>query len=196
MGGTLLLETAFTKLCGRLSDFHPFSLLFRAELKPMLRLRKLKKGTVLVHRGERQAMVWFLFRGHAKEVSPSAQEMKGRTSWFWYPGDFLFAYPGFFAQEPSLTNMQLIQDSLLLEISYVDFLNLKESFAEVTPLVEKIRGYYERLRVEHADDMLNLSARERYLKFFSAHRELFNVAKQKDIAAFLGIKDDGFHRYQ
>lgn len=144
----------------------------------------------------RQTMVWFLFKRHAKEVSPSAQEMKGRASWFWFPGDFLFSYQGFFAQEPSMANMQLIEDSVLLEISYADFVALRESYVEVPPLVEKIRGYYERLRVEHADDLLNLLARERYMKFYGALKELFNVAKQKDIAAFLGIKDDGFHRYQ
>ena len=191
----MLFQVAYQILIERLSGFYPLSTGFTQALRPMLSLVELKRGRVLVDRGKRQQMVWLLCRGHAKEVSASEVQVKGRASWFWFAGDFLFSYPGFFSQEPAIASIELVEDSVLLEISYVDFMALREGFAEVPLLVEKIRGHYERLRVGHAADLVSLSARERYLKFHSEHKSLFNVAKQKDIAAFLGIRDDGFHRY-
>lgn len=192
----MLYDAAFDLLCRRLSSFHPFSLVFKAELQSMLSLVELKRGALMVACGQRQAKVWFLCQGHAKEVSCSEQDGKEHVSWLWFAGDFLFSYPGFFAQEPAIADMRLIEDCTLLEISFDDFVQLRESFPEVPILVEKIRSYYERLRVGHASDLVNLSARERYQRFYGQHRSLFQVAKQKDITSFLGIRNDGFHRYQ
>lgn len=75
-------------------------------------------------------------------------------------------------------------------------MSLRMGFAEVHLLVEKIRGYYEGLRVVQAQDLVNLSAKERYQKFFEVHKGLFNIAKHRDIASFLGFRDHGFHRYK
>lgn len=92
--------------------------------------------------------------------------------------------------------IELIEDSLLMEISLENFLWLKETFAEVEVLVEKIRAGHERARVLHAKELVELSAKERCQKLFEKRKSLFNVAKQRDIASFLGIKSDGLHRYQ
>ena len=191
----MLFDAAFNLLCQRLSFFHPFSLVFRVELQSMMSLVELRKGEVMVAHGQRQTKVWFLCEGHAKEVSSSDQDGREHVSWFWFAGDFIFSYPGFFAQEPAIADIVLIEDCVLLEISFEGFVKLREEFAEVTLLVEKIRSYYERLRVGHASDLVNLSARERYQKFFAEHKSLFNSARHRDIASFLGIRNDGFNRY-
>lgn len=189
------MQSAVVHLLERLSFFHVLSIGFRQALPGLLKYSELKKGTQLVKCGKRQDIVWFLHRGTAKEVSPLDDNAQGRTSWFWFASDFLFSYPGFFNREPASAGIELVEDSVLLEISYDDFMSLRMGFSEVHLLVEKIRGYYEGLRVGHAQDLVNLSAKERYLKFFQERKSLFNVAKHRDIASFLGIRDDGFHRY-
>lgn len=192
----MFFPTAFLHLMVSLSSYAKVSAEFTLALRPLLDLREMRRGTLLVEKGKRQQVVWFLHLGTAKEVTVDEVSMEGRVSWFWYPSDFLFSYPGFFAQEPAIASIELVEDSVLLEISYADFMEVRDSYAEVPLLVEKIRAHYEKMRVGHAADLVNLNARERYQKFFAAHKGLFNVARHKDIASFLGIKDDGFHRYQ
>ncbi|RYG54890.1 MAG: Crp/Fnr family transcriptional regulator [Chitinophagaceae bacterium] len=164
-------------------------------LRGLVVLRSGKRGEVLVERGKRQKVVWFLHSGSAKEVSPCERVAGGRVSWFWFSSDFLFSFPGFFAQLPAVSSVELVEDSVLLELSFGDFASLRERFLELGVMVEKIRAHYEKGRVAHAGDLVDLSAKERFDKFFKLHKGLFNVVRHKDIASFLGIRDDGFHRY-
>lgn len=189
-------QNAYMHLVVTLMAYAELSRGFSGALFELLSFGGFSKGRVMVECGKRQDVVWFLHRGTAKEVSPCEDSALGRTSWFFTPSDFLFAHPGFFAREPAIASIELIEDCYLAEISYSDFMVLRGEFAEVEVLVERIRAKHEKARAEHLGDLVNLSAKERYHKFYAAHKGLFNVAKHKDIASFLGIKDDGFHRYQ
>ncbi len=191
----MLSQIAFLHLMVQLSGFGAVSGEFTSVLRSLVVLREWKKGRVLVELGRRQQLVWFMHCGTAKEVSMDGDGTNARVSWFWFSSDFLFSFPGFFAQEPALAAMELVEDCVLLEISYGELMGLRERFSEVSLLVERIRAAYEKNRVLHAGDLVNLSAKERFDKFFGLHKGLFNVARHKDIAGFLGIKDDGLHRY-
>lgn len=186
---------AFLHLMVSLSAYASISGEFTESLRPLVELRRGRKGERLVQRGRLQQRVWFIHQGTAREVTLGSDKEE-RTSWFWTASDFLFTYPGFFAQEPAMSAIELIEDSLLMEISLENFLWLKHTFAQAEVLVEKIRSSHERARVLHAKELVELSAKERYQKLFEQRKPLFKVAKQKDIASFLGIKSDGFHRYQ
>ncbi len=191
----MLSQIAFLHLLVQLNSYVPVSVELGEALRAVVVLREFKKGLVLVERGKRQRLVWFMHSGSAKEVTTHDAVTDGRISWFFFASDFLFAYPGFFAGEPAASSIELLEDSALLEMNYSDLLKLAESFGEISLVIEKIRAVHERARASHAGDLVSLSSKERYVKFFSAHKGLFNVAKHKDIASFLGIKDDGFHRY-
>jgi signal-transduction protein with cAMP-binding, CBS, and nucleotidyltransferase domain len=191
----MLDQTAFLHLLVRLNGFAGVSPSLGLALRGLVVLRKLKKGTVLVERGKRSQRVWFMHVGSAKEVSAAGEGLSDRVSWFFFASELLFSFPGFFAGEVASASIELLEDSVLLEIAYADLMGLRESFNEVGFLVEKIRAAHERARALHSRDVMSLSARERFVKFFGEHKRLFNVARHKDIASFLGIKDDGFHRY-
>lgn len=195
MGFFMLSQIAFLHLLVQLNGYVPVSVGLSEALRAVAVLREFKKGMALVERGKRQKLVWFMHSGSAKEVTTYDTVANGRVSWFFFASDFLFAYPGFFAGEPAASSIELLEDSVLLEMNYTDLLRLGESFGEITMVVEKIRAVQERARAIHACDLVSLSSKERYLKFFSAHKGLFNIARHKDIASYLGIKDDGFHRY-
>jgi len=110
-------------------------------------------------------------------------------------GIFVYAYPGFFSQGVAVNDIVLIDESVLIEISYEKFMQLRDGFDEVPLLVEKIREYYDGLRLAHAADVLTLKAGERFKKFIAGNKALFRVAKRRDIASFLGIKDDSLRRF-
>ncbi len=192
----MLFHTAFLHLMVALSAHVRVSSELSAAMGPMLVLKELKRGTVLVNKGSRLRSIWFVHNGSVKEVTPLKDSASSRVSWFWTRGELVFYYPGFFAGEPAAVRIELLEDIVVLEMAYSDLLLLAEKFSEVPLLIEKIRAHHEKLRAAHAMDLVSLNARERYQKFFAAHKGLFNVARHKDIASFLGIRDDGFHRYQ
>ncbi|RBQ11549.1 hypothetical protein DRW42_03550 [Pedobacter miscanthi] len=177
----------------RVLHFHAISPGFIALMKPLLGFIHEEKGKLLLYRGQKPTRVWYILKGFAKETSYDAGI--GRTSWFWGEGDFVYAYPGFFSQGTAINDIELIDDALLIEISYEKFMELRNGFGEVPVLVEKIRDYYDGLRLAHASDLLTLKAAERFRKFITQSKGLFGIAKRRDIASFLGIKDDSLRRY-
>ena len=178
----------------RLSTFQPLSSGLVLALKHSLTLVEFARGHLLVDVGKRQQLVWFMVSGTVKEVTPILKRE-------WRAGSgsrmiFVFSYPSFFAHEPALALIETVEECRMLELSYSDFMVLKDRFMEMQLLVEWVRSRYAKVRVSHASDLVSLSAKERYNKFYAAHKKIFNVTKHKDIASFLGIRDDGFHRYQ
>ncbi|MGN7986042.1 Crp/Fnr family transcriptional regulator [Pedobacter sp. 22226] len=162
-------------------------------MKPLLELIEVQKGKLLLSKGQKPSRVWYVLKGFIKEVSYDSGIK--RTSWFWGEGDFVYAYPGFFSQGIAVNDIEVINDAMLIEISYEKFMELKGSFEEVPILVERIRDYYDGLRLAHASDLLSLKAAQRFRKFITENKELFGVAKRRDVASFLGIKDDSLRRF-
>ena len=93
------INTAFVPLMVSLSSYATVSNGFSVAMRPLLELRQMKKGNVLVERGKRQRVVWFLHSGTDKEMTPS-REIGDRVSWFGFSSDFIFSHAGFVAQEP------------------------------------------------------------------------------------------------
>ncbi|RQO77805.1 hypothetical protein DBR40_07465 [Pedobacter sp. KBW01] len=189
----MLSDLQFDHLLGRMLGFHAVSPGFIQAMRPLLDIIQLPKGRCLLTSGQRPSKVWYIIKGFAKEVSYDSG--LGRASWFWSEGDFVYAYPGFFSQAIAVNDIEVIVDSILIEISYEKFIELKNGFSEIPLLVEKIRDYYDSLRQAHAADLLTLKAGERFRKFVTENKSLFQMAKRGDIASFLGIKDNSLRRY-
>ncbi|MBC8986682.1 Crp/Fnr family transcriptional regulator [Pedobacter sp. N36a] len=191
----MISNSVFTLLLERLASFYPLSAGLVNALRPFLKEHDGHKGEILLQKGKKGDQVWFICEGHAREIGVDLENGNEMTSWFWFKEDFIFAYPGFFSQQPAESAVELIEECRLIEMDYEDFIILRDTFPEVWPLVESIRHYYDHLRLTHLKDLQSLSAKVKYLKFYHEHKSLFNIARHKDIANFLGIKDDGFNRY-
>ena len=190
---SMLSNVHYQHLLDRMQYFHPISPSFIVLMKPLLGLIHAEKGKLLLSNGQKPTRVWYVLKGFVKETSYDSGI--GRTSWFWMEGDFVYAYPGFFSQGTAINDIEVIDDAVLIEISYEKFMELRNGFEEVPLLVEKIRDHYDGKRLEHASDVLILKAANRFKKFILENKKLFGVAKRRDIASFLGIKDDSLRRF-
>lgn len=168
----------------------------RLRIQSMLSLKQFQQGSYLLNVGDYSSKLWFLAKGFAKEVTSHAESGISRATWFWFAGDFVFSSPSFFSRQPSLTAIQAITDCEVFELSYFDLTRLRLSSADIDLSVERLRADCQAQRAHHASELLLLSSQERFEKYYHAHKALFNVAKHKDIAIFLGIKDDGFNRFK
>lgn len=78
----MLFSVSFLHLIERLSTFQPLSAVLVLALKNSLTLVEFARWHALVEVGKRQQLVWFMFSGTAKEVTPSNDFKKGTASWF------------------------------------------------------------------------------------------------------------------
>jgi len=186
-------DLIFDSLLEKISSFHQITPLFVQKLKSLINFRELNRGDLLIQAGYGTTHLWFMFEGFAREVGQD-EELE-RTSWFYFAGDFMYAYPAFFSQLPAFRDIEIISKSIVVEISYKDLINLRKEFEELNMIIDLARGFCESERARYASENHTLTARERYEQFYDRHKGLFNIARHKDIASFLRIKSDGFRRY-
>ncbi|MGN8055157.1 Crp/Fnr family transcriptional regulator [Pedobacter sp. 22163] len=168
---------------------------FENRLEPLIRLRQFAGPKNILRAGEVQQQIWFVAGGLVREVSLSPDTVSGRTSWFWYEGDFVFAHPGFFAGLPSLVEMEAYGGTVLLELPRMDLAVLMQDFEEGSLFTATLRYRNEAERSAHMADLINLRHAEMVRRFRRDHKSAFLMARAKDIASFLGIKDNGIHRF-
>lgn len=191
----MISEFHIRTLSNKIKSFFPVNDEFIAALSKCLRIYHYPKTEHILRKGRKQEFAWFILQGFAREITQLDYMDTGYTSWFWFPHDFIFAYPVFFNRKEAVSEIEVLAGTTVLEIKFTDILVLLEAFTEVSPLMEELRYHDDLARIRHAEDLFVRSAKERYKIFYNMHPSLFNVAKHKDIASFLGIKDIGFRRY-
>jgi len=168
---------------------------FIADIQSLIQEQRLKKGAILLNSRETPLKYWWIFKGCAREFRLDYNQLiTDQTQWFWYDGDFIYTMPGFFSQRASDSYIELLEDSHLLYIEFQTYKLLKARYEEAEQYWELIREQFKVSVFQHLTEMRSLSAKERYLSLFKAHPKIFYLAKQKDIAYFLGIKADTLSR--
>jgi CRP-like cAMP-binding protein len=183
-----ITDAHFNELIEELEKFFTLSDEFKEKLKSFLYEEDFNKGKRILNAGAKQHVVWFML----KETGGLAREIRfdEKTVWFWLAHSFLYAVPGFFNQEPSESTFEILEDCTLVFISYEDWARLKDAFEETNILTEKIRGEYQRKKLELIDDIMHLNTDERYLKHEEELQILFTKAKLIYIAEYLGMSAD------
>lgn len=188
-------EHYFQTIVDRINSFYVVSQPLLNALKPLFKVYHFPNSEYILRKGRKARFAWFILEGYVREVNNNTANDNSHTTWFWYPGDFVLAYPVFLNQKEAILDIEVLPNTVLLEISHEEFMTLKIRFPELTVLIEEIKYYYHKGRLDHSEDLFNLSGKQKYKKLQKAHPRLFNVAKHKDIASFLGLKDIGFRRY-
>jgi CRP-like cAMP-binding protein len=191
----MISDFHYQAIIDRISSFCEISPAFSNALRPLLKMYKFPNSEYILRKGRKAKFAWFVIEGYLREVTNGSSANPARTTWFWYPNDFVLAYPVFFNQKEAISDIEVLPNTVLLELSFEDFILLKTSYPEVNRLVEEVKFYYDKSRLDHYEDLFNLSGKQKYQKFHSAHPALFNVVKHKDITSFLGMKDFSFRRY-
>ncbi|MBB5619436.1 CRP-like cAMP-binding protein [Pedobacter cryoconitis] len=185
---------AFQQLILMLEKLMPLSSVVKVMLIDMVFEEVSKKGTRILNQREIQKRLWFIFDGSAREFKEDKNaEVQEQTLWFSFNGDLLYTIPGFFSETAAPSSIELLEDSHLIYMNVEDYLRLEK---EMDFLFKKIRDHYDAVRQEYQRNRLHLSGKQKYLQLFTAHPSLFNNAKMKDIAYFLGISPNSLSRFR
>lgn len=108
--------------------------------------------------------------------------------------NFITSYSSMIKQEPSYYFIEALEDSVLLEIQYKDWLALLDSHPFWTSFLLKLVefGYMQKEKRER--ELLLLDAETRYRNFLTDYANLNGRIPQTIIASFLGIKPETLSR--
>lgn len=189
-----ITNDAFNQFITFVEKFLPISTASKLAMRPMLMEAAYLKGSRILNFKQTQTWVWFLLEGLVREIRVNDQTFEEHTNWLWQPNNFIYADPGFFSQEPSERTFEILQDSRVVGLSYINWSLLKGQHVLVEPLTERIRSSYSRIRQHHADELLTHSTDDRYLGHQKELDALFMGAKVKYIAEYMGMTADTLGR--
>ena len=183
-------DESFFALISYLEGYLKLSVKFKMALRPVLQETSYKKGARILNAGSMQRNLWFLLEGLAREVRVHPDTFEEHSVWFWFARSFLFTTPGFFNRVSSESTMELLEDCKVVLLKYEDWAQLKDAFDENELLTEKIRGGYDSLRQQLADDIRSLNTDQRYLKHERKLDNLFGRSQIRYIAEYMGMSPD------
>ncbi len=159
-----------------------------------LQKRIIPKKSVFLKINEIENQISFITSGVVRLFIPKEDLEKEITFGFSFKNQFVSAYDSFLTQTPSAYQLQALSETTLLSISHSD-LQLVYSTTQIGNLVGRLTA--ERLfliKSKREQNLLNLSAEERYLKLFKERPELLKVIPLKYISSYIGVTAQALSR--
>lgn len=153
---------------------------------------KIKKNDLLLEADNVCNYLYFLQKGSL--ISYYKKFGKKITIGFTFPNDFVTSLYSFVSRKPSYENIEAMEDSSILAISYQD---LQELF-DTHPVLEKVyriilEHYYIKMEEKIIFDKFK-TAKERYLNLMEHRPEIIQKAGVGEIASFLSISIETLSR--
>jgi len=155
-------------------------------------ISKYKRGTHLVHRGQRQHKLYFVLEGSLKAYYRN--DGKRIIDWFSFKNDFTTTSTSYFTDEPSLHDIETLEDCILLETTKEDVEILCSSHHDFEHL---FRIVLSKVIVGYRQRMFSLqfkTVKQRYQSLLQQYPKIELIAPLGDIASFLGITQETLSR--
>jgi CRP-like cAMP-binding protein len=162
-------------------------------IKQSFKLKKLRKRQYLLQEGDTSKYISFVIKGALRQytVDDKGHEHIVRFGIErWWMGD----YEGFMMKTPSRYNIDAIDDSELLQISYEQLEDLKKTVPAIEAMLKKIdqRSYISQQRRIHSS--ISNTAEDRYIELLNTYPEFLQRFPQNMIASYLGISPETLSR--
>ena len=162
--------------------------------KSKLQRRTLPKKTIFLKINQIENHISFIESGVVRLFIPKENPEKEITFGFSFKDQFVSAYDSFLTQKPSLYQLQTLTETSVLSITYKDLQAVYKT-TQIGDLIGRLTA--ERLfliKSKREQNLLNLSAEERYLKLFKERPELLKVIPLKYISSYIGVTAQALSR--
>jgi len=159
-----------------------------------LQRRVIKKKTVFLELNSIENHISFIESGVVRLFIPKENPEKEITFGFSFKDQFVSAYDSFLTQTPSAYQLQALTDTTILSITYADLQEVYKQ-TQIGNLIGRLTA--ERLfliKSKREQNLLNLTAEERYLKLFKERPELLKVIPLKYISSYIGVTAQALSR--
>ncbi len=165
--------------------YSTLSLECQEELPNKATILSLEKGSILVREGQYSDKTFYIIKGCARAYY--LKDGKDISDWFAFENEFISAIVSFFTEKPSPHYIELLEDSILIELSRGD----------IEGLADKYHDFERLLRVIVTQTMLSHQERIASMQFYNAEQKYENLLVIRpditqrvpltDIASYLGI---------
>lgn len=159
----------------------------REFLTSVIKERSYRRKHLLLNADDLPVYSWFIIKGSARVYFYDPDTRREITSWFWYEGEWMLSMRSFFRQIESGECIELLEDSTLLLISAADMEIMTGLFPEYRFFERFVLEEYQSHISDHYHDLLSMQSSSKFLKLMQTHKEIFNLAYQRDIACFLNM---------
>lgn len=159
--------------------------LAKVELLENARVLKLPKGTTLVKEGQLSDKTFFIIKGCARAYY--LKEGKDISDWFAFEDEFISSINSFFLNVPSPHYIEVLEDSILLEISRNDVEKLSEKYHDFERLTKVIVTKTMLQQQQRIVSMQFYTAEEKYKNLLSIRKDITNRVPLTHIASYIGI---------
>ena len=159
-----------------------------------LQRRIIPKKSVFLKVNEIENHISFIETGVVRLFIPKDNPEKEITFGFSFKDQFISAYDSFLTQTPSAYQLQALTETTILSITYDDLQSVYNT-TQIGNLIGRLTA--ERLfliKSKREQNLLNLSAEERYIKLFKERPELIKIIPLKYISSYIGVTAQALSR--
>jgi CRP-like cAMP-binding protein len=173
-------------------SFVPLDDTVRDALAKVLHRYQVSRNTYLVKEGEVVNEFNFIEKGSARIFYE--HEGKEYIGWFSFDKSPAISYHSFITQKPSLNNVQVLEDSVIIRIARSDLFDLYNRFKAMERFGRLFSEWLYCNFVERTYSLQILSAKARYEFLIEHQPELFRRVPMGHIASYLGISQETLSR--
>ena len=185
------MQSDFYTFLNRFASFTEAEL---AEINKCFHPLKLKKGKPFLRQGQHCRHVVFIVKGVLRIFY--MKEGKPVTRYLGMEPSFITSLSSFISQTPAHENIEAIEDSELLLISYEDMLRLCKVQHAWETLYRKVLEHMFMCVEDRIREFITLTAEERYATILRDRPRLIQRVPQKYIASYIGVAPQSLSRLQ
>lgn len=165
--------------------YHPLTIECQLDLLEHIKILSLKKEAVLVREGEYSDKTYYIVNGCARAFY--LKDGKDISDWFAFENDFISSIVSFFNQEPSPHYIELLEDSIVLEIPRAASEGLADKYHDFERLIRIIVTKTMLSHQKRITSMLFQRAEQRYIELLKIYPNITQRVSLTHIASYLGI---------
>ncbi len=166
-------------------NYYPLSKECMSELSEKSTLIKVAKGSQLVREGQYAQKLYYIYKGCSRAYY--LEEGKDISDWFAFEGYFISPIISFFQDVASPHFIEVLEDSVLLEVSRQETEFLMEKYIEFERL-SRIVITKTMLRLQERVVALQFqTARQKYETLVSSRPDILQRVPLTHIASYIGI---------
>ncbi len=159
-----------------------------------LQRRVIEKKSIFLKVNEIENQISFIESGIVRLFIPKDNPEKEITFGFSFKNQFISAYDSFLTQSPSVYQLQALTETTILSLTYDDLQSVYKS-TQIGNLIGRLTAEELFLiKSNREQNLLNLTAEQRYLKLFKERPELLESIPLKYISSYIGVTAQALSR--
>ncbi len=171
----------------------PFSGALRRRFEDFIVRRSYPKKFHLLKEGEVAHHIYFICSGSARAFYYD-HEGREHTTWFMSENDLMISVYSFYTQQPAAENIELLEDSVLLTMTWNQLNTIYAEFPEYNYHGRRVTEKYYIIAEERAILLRTKKPSERYQLLLKNQPGILKHASLGQIATFLGITQETLSR--